>query len=181
MSDLAALARRITVLEDIEAIRQLKHRYFFFCDRKRPADVLACFAPGEVRIDYGRIGQYASAADMVEVFTALACQEHIVEMHHAQNDQIEILDATRAAATWGLYYFMINTRDRTVTQLGGYYLDEYRKAHKLGRFGRPDELAAAILFLASDDASFVTGHALVVDGGFTAGMRTGLSDLMGLT
>ena len=127
MSDLAALARRITVLEDIEAIRQLKHRYFFFCDRKRPADVLACFAPGEVRIDYGRIGQYASAADMVEVFTALACQEHIVEMHHAQNDQIEILDATRAAATWGLYYFMINTRDNTVTQLGGYYLDEYRK------------------------------------------------------
>ena len=127
MSDLAALARRITVLEDIEAIRQLKHRYFFFCDRKRPADVLGCFAPGEVRIDYGRIGQYANAADMVEVFTALACQEHIVEMHHAQNDQIEILDATRAAATWGLYYFMINTRERTVTQLGGYYLDEYRK------------------------------------------------------
>ena len=60
------------------------------------------------------------------------------------------------------------------------YLDEYRRAHKLGRFGRPDELAAAMLFLASDDASFVTGHALVVDGGFTAGMRTGLSDLMGL-
>ncbi len=53
------------------------------------------------------------------------------------------------------------------------YLDEYRRAHKLGRFGRPDELAAAMLFLASDDASFVTGHALVVDGGFTAGMRTG--------
>ena len=61
------------------------------------------------------------------------------------------------------------------------YLDEYCKAHKLGRFGRPEELAAAMLFLASDDASFVTGHALVVDGGFTAGMRTGLSDLMGLT
>jgi len=61
------------------------------------------------------------------------------------------------------------------------YLDEYRRAHKLGRFGRPEELAAAMLFLASDDASFVTGHSLVVDGGFTAGMRTGLSDLMGLT
>lgn len=61
------------------------------------------------------------------------------------------------------------------------YLDDYRRAHKLGRFGRPDELAAAMLFLASEDASFVTGHALVVDGGFTAGMRTGLSDLMGLT
>ena len=31
----------------------------------------------------------------------------------------------------------------------------------------------------TDDASFVTGHALVIDGGFTAGMRTGRSDLFG--
>ena len=49
-----------------------------------------------------------------------------------------------------------------------------------GRFGRPDEIAAAALFLASDDASFVTGVALPVDGGYLAGTRTGLSDLMGI-
>ncbi len=41
----------------------------------------------------------------------------------------------------------------------------------MGRRGRADEVAAAALFLASDDASFVTGVALPVDGGFTAGRR----------
>lgn len=44
----------------------------------------------------------------------------------------------------------------------------------LGRLGSPEEIAAVASFLASDDASFVTGHALVADGGFSAGHRIGL-------
>ena len=38
----------------------------------------------------------------------------------------------------------------------------------MGRFGKPEEIASAALFLASDDSSFVTGHLLLVDGGNTA-------------
>ena len=39
----------------------------------------------------------------------------------------------------------------------------------LGRFGEPDDIAKAALFLASDDAHYVTGHTLAVDGGYLAG------------
>jgi NAD(P)-dependent dehydrogenase (short-subunit alcohol dehydrogenase family) len=60
------------------------------------------------------------------------------------------------------------------------YRDKLRDGHLLGRFGKPSEIAAAAAFLASEDASFVTGHALVVDGGFTAGLQVGLLEMIGM-
>jgi NAD(P)-dependent dehydrogenase (short-subunit alcohol dehydrogenase family) len=51
---------------------------------------------------------------------------------------------------------------------------------KMGRFGRPEEIAGSAYFLASDDAAYVTGQTLVVDGGYTAGHSHGIVQLMGL-
>jgi meso-butanediol dehydrogenase / (S,S)-butanediol dehydrogenase / diacetyl reductase len=41
--------------------------------------------------------------------------------------------------------------------------------HPLGRLGEPEDIANAVVFLASSESSWITGHALVVDGGFSAG------------
>lgn len=45
---------------------------------------------------------------------------------------------------------------------------EFRDKHPIGRFAEPEEIAATIAFLLSDEASFFIGSAVVVDGGFTA-------------
>ena len=47
-------------------------------------------------------------------------------------------------------------------------MQEWSKEYPIGRFGKPDDIASACLYLASDESSFVTGAVLPVDGGFTA-------------
>ncbi|MBA2692417.1 MAG: SDR family oxidoreductase [Rubrobacter sp.] len=59
-------------------------------------------------------------------------------------------------------------RTEAVAALPEEYVEPMRQAHPVKRLGEPKEVARAILFLASDEASFVTGAILPVDGGYMA-------------
>lgn len=60
---------------------------------------------------------------------------------------------------------------RTVSEMSDDRRQELASLHPVGRLGMPEDVAAAVAFLASDEAGFVTGTTLVVDGGRTAVMQ----------
>jgi meso-butanediol dehydrogenase/(S,S)-butanediol dehydrogenase/diacetyl reductase len=99
-----------------------------------------------------------------------------------------VINLTRAAALENARYKIrvncvcpgaINTRAPEL--LAGNRADEFRRAQgeaaPLGRIGEPDEIANTVLFLASDEASFITGEAIIADGVLT--IHTGLGDIDG--
>ena len=78
------------------------------------------------------------------------------------------------ALEWGKYGIRINAVAPTIvlTELGhvawdGPVGDEFKTHMPSGRFAEPEEIAAVIAFLISDASSMITGHNLVVDGGYT--------------
>ncbi len=122
------LRRRLQVLEDRVAICELKAEYLAACDAKDPRRVRACFADGPVEIDYGAVGCFDRADALVEVFTRLGCHPHMVEIHQGFNPRIECIGGDAAQGHWGLHYQLIDTRERRLTQLAGYYEDRYGRA-----------------------------------------------------
>lgn len=54
--------------------------------------------------------------------------------------------------------------------LGPHIREQAAKLHAIGRIGQAEEVASGVVYLASDEASFVTGTTLTIDGGFSAGL-----------
>ena len=91
-----------------------------------------------------------------------------------------VIQGSDASMTlWGLllsWFRKCNSYLRTGVKGGGPDMLAYEtvamkdilKYQPIGRLGRPEEVAAAVLWLCSPDASLVVGHALVVDGDYTA-------------
>ena len=116
---------------------------------------------------YGRIINIASLTSFLGM--------HEVAAYAASKAGVAGL--TRSLAVeWAPHNVLVNAIAPGVfrTSLNAELLDGTERGRELllrtpmGRFGRDEELAGAAVFLASDAASFVTGHILVVDGGFLA-------------
>jgi len=129
----------------------------------------ACRVFGRHMIErrYGRIINIASLTSFVSMMEVAA--------YSASKSAVASLTKS-LAVEWSRFGVMVNAIAPGVfrTALNEALLDTTPRGKELlmrtpmGRFGRVEELAGAAVFLASDAASFVTGHVLVVDGGFLA-------------
>ncbi len=128
MSDHAELERRVRVLEDVEAIKRLKYRYWRHLDLKEWDQLAECFAP-DASVSYGE-GKYEfQGVDAIIRFLreSLGKESGSVTIHQGHHPEIDLTSDTTAKGTWALYNYMFNRPQNRGIRIGAYYHDEYVK------------------------------------------------------
>jgi len=128
MADLAELERRLGALEDIEAIKRLKHRYWRCLDLKLWDEMIGCFTD-DATVDYGG-GRYRFAGvDAIMRFLrdSLARESGALGYHHGHHPEIELTGETTARGVWALDNYLFNVAQKRGVRIAAYYGDEYVK------------------------------------------------------
>lgn len=124
------IEERLAALEQIEAIKSLKHRYFRACDAKDPDTVRSCFIVDGADIDYDVLGRFADADHLAAVYRRVALHtadgNHVIlDMHHGMHPEITLTGPGRATGRWTLKFRQVNLVERTERLLTGEYHDDY--------------------------------------------------------
>ena len=121
------LEQRIQRLEDLEAIKQLKARYWFACDQRDAAGIRQCFVKDGLLIDFGFIGQFTDLEEFIGLFLQMTDKPSHIDLHHGLAPEIEIIDEHNAEGRWRMQFQLIETETQVAQFMGGYYEDSYRK------------------------------------------------------
>lgn len=126
---MTTLEQRIQILEDIEAIKQLKARYWFACDQRDATGIKDCFVSKDLLIDFGFIGQFTDIDVFLELFLSMTDKASHIDLHHGLAPEVSIDSDATASARWRMQFQLIETETQVAQFMGGYYEDSYRKEH----------------------------------------------------
>ena len=114
---------------------------------------------GHHRVDHGLVGLKNRAAYCASKGAVVALTRAMALDHVGDRVRVNCICPGTVDSPWV----------RRLLKDAGEPLDALVARQPLGRLGTPEEIAAAVLYVASDAAAFMTGSALVIDGGLTAG------------
>jgi len=124
---LETLAARIALLEDREAIRALKARYLRACDLKQPEALRDTLLPDGAVVAYEGFPAFTDRDAFVGVFTQMACNSGVFDLHHATNEEIDFVGPDEATGRWSLHFKSIILAQRTIITMGVEYADRYSR------------------------------------------------------